>query len=153
MESKNGSTMPKFYAVGNAHIDLAWLWPMHETYRKTARTFAAQLRLLEEYPDYKFIQSQPAAYEMCREHYPELFERIVKAAKEGRWIAEGAMWVEPWSLRECDFTPWKMRGVKFFYCAAADGPGAGRGLPAASPSGPRRADAATCAHSAFLGAQ
>lgn len=95
MESKNGSTMPKFYAVGNAHIDLAWLWPMHETYRKTARTFAAQLRLLEEYPDYKFIQSQPAAYEMCREHYPELFERIVKAAKEGRWIAEGAMWVEP----------------------------------------------------------
>ena len=95
MEAENGSTMPVFYAVGNAHIDLAWLWPMAETKRKTARTFAAQLRLLEEYPEYKFIQSQPAAYEMCREYYPELFERIKEAVKGGQWIAEGGMWVEP----------------------------------------------------------
>jgi len=95
MEAVNGSTMPVFYAVGNAHLDLAWCWPLAETYRKTARTFAAQLRLLEEYPDYKFIVSQPACYEMVREHYPELFERIKKAAKEGGWIADGAMWVEP----------------------------------------------------------
>lgn len=93
--AKNGSTSPVFYAIGNAHLDLAWLWPMAETYRKTSRTFAAQLRLLEEYPDYKYLQSQPAAYEMCRRYYPELFERIREAAKEGRWIAEGAMWVEP----------------------------------------------------------
>ena len=95
LEAKNGSTMPKFYAIGNAHLDLAWLWPMAETYRKTSRTFAAQLRLLDEYPDYRYLQSQPAAYEMCREYYPELFERIREAAKEGRWIPEGAMWVEP----------------------------------------------------------
>ncbi|MCI8633016.1 MAG: alpha-mannosidase [Lachnospiraceae bacterium] len=95
MQAENGSTMPAFYAIGNAHLDLAWLWPMAETYRKTARTFAAQLRLIEEYPEYKFIQSQPASYEMCRQYYPELFERILKAAKTGQWIADGAMWVEP----------------------------------------------------------
>ncbi len=95
MEAKNGSTAPVFYAIGNAHIDLAWLWPMAETYRKTERTFAAQLRLIEEYPEYKFIQSQPAAYEMCRKYYPELFERIKEAVKGGQWIADGAMWVEP----------------------------------------------------------
>ena len=95
MEAKNGSTMPMFYAIGNSHLDLAWLWPMQETYRKTARTFAAQLRLLEEYPDYVYIQSQPASYEMCRQYYPELFERIKAAVKEGRWIADGGMWVEP----------------------------------------------------------
>lgn len=94
-EKINGSTMPKFYAVGNAHLDLVWLWPIEETRRKTSRTFAAQLRLMEEYPEYKFIQSQPAEYEMCRQHYPELFERIVKKVKEGQWIADGAMWVEP----------------------------------------------------------
>lgn len=95
LEAKNGSTMPVFYAIGNAHIDLAWLWPMAETHRKTERTFAAQLRLLEEYPEYKYIQSQPAGYEMCRKYYPELFERIKQAVKDGQWIAEGAMWVEP----------------------------------------------------------
>ena len=66
MEAKNGSSVPVFYAVGNAHLDLAWTWPMAETFRKTARTFAAQLRLMEEYPEYKFIQSQPASYEMCK---------------------------------------------------------------------------------------
>ena len=95
MEAVNGTTQPVFYATGNAHLDLAWLWPMAETHRKTARTFAAQIRLLEEYPEYKYLQSQPAAYEMCREHYPELFERIKEAIRQGQWIAEGAMWVEP----------------------------------------------------------
>ena len=95
LQANNGSTAPVFYAVGNAHLDLAWLWPMTETYRKTARTFAAQLRHLEEYPDYYFLQSQPASYEMCRKYYPELFERVKKAIKGGRWLADGAMWVEP----------------------------------------------------------
>ena len=95
MEAVNGSTQPVFYAIGNAHLDLAWLWPMAETHRKTSRTFAAQLRLLEEYPEYKFLQSQPASYEMCRKYYPELFERIRDAIGKGQWIAEGAMWVEP----------------------------------------------------------
>lgn len=95
MEAKNGSSAPVFYAIGNAHLDLAWLWPMAETYRKTERTFAAQLRLIEEYPEYKFLQSQPASYEMCKKYYPELFARIKEAVKGGQWIADGAMWVEP----------------------------------------------------------
>ncbi len=95
MESANGDTAAQMWLVGNAHLDLAWLWPMRETHRKTARTFAAQLRLLDKYPEYRFIQSQPASYEMCQQHYPELFDRIRAAAKEGRWIADGAMYVEP----------------------------------------------------------
>ncbi|MDO4285831.1 MAG: glycoside hydrolase family 38 C-terminal domain-containing protein [Eubacteriales bacterium] len=95
LQEKGGDAVPRFYAVGNAHIDLAWLWPMGETFRKSERTFAAQLRLLEEYPEYKYLQSQPALYEMCRKYYPALFERIREAAEEGRWIPEGAMWVEP----------------------------------------------------------
>lgn len=95
MACRNGSTAPCMAAVGNAHLDLAWLWPMQETRRKTARTFAAQLRLLERYPQYRYIQSQPAAYEMCRAHYPSLYARICEAVREGRWIAEGAMYVEP----------------------------------------------------------
>ena len=95
LAAQNGASTPEFYAIGNAHLDLAWLWPMAETRRKTSRTFAQQLRLIEQNPEYKFLQSQPAAYEMCREHYPELYERIREAIKGGQWIAEGAMWVEP----------------------------------------------------------
>jgi len=95
MAAHNGATAPRMVAVGNAHLDLAWLWPMAETYRKTARTFAQQLRLLEKYPEYRFIQSQPASYDMCKKYYPKLFARIKEAIKAGHWIADGAMYVEP----------------------------------------------------------
>ena len=57
---------------------------MAKTFRKTERTFATQLRLIEEYPEYKFIQSQPASYEMCKKYYPELFIRIKEAVKDGQ---------------------------------------------------------------------
>ena len=95
LEARNGSTAPTLYAIGNAHLDVAWLWPIAETERKTARTFAQQLRLLEEYPEYKFLQSQPETYRMCKERYPELYERVRAAIKRGQWIADGAMWLEP----------------------------------------------------------
>lgn len=91
----NGSTMPDFYAIGNAHLDVVWLWPLAETIRKTARTFASQIRLHREYPEYRFLQSMPVLYELCRKEYPTLFDQICDAAKEGWWIPEGAMWVEP----------------------------------------------------------
>src|SRR5581483_893991 len=34
-------------AVGHAHIDTAWLWPLRETVRKCARTFATAVTLME----------------------------------------------------------------------------------------------------------
>ena len=95
LTAQNGTVVPDFYAIGNAHLDLAWLWPTEETNRKTSRTFAAQLRLIERYPEYKYLQSQPAAYMICRKYYPELYDRIRQAIRGGQWIAEGAMWVEP----------------------------------------------------------
>ena len=95
LSAHNGDTMPYFSAIGNSHLDLAWLWKLSETERKTLRTFSAQLRHMEEYPDYLFIQSQPAAYEMCKRKDPVLFKRLVNAVHRGQWIAEGAMWVEP----------------------------------------------------------
>src|SRR5690349_13814977 len=38
-------------AIGNAHIDSAWLWPIRETKRKCARTFANALHLMDDYPE------------------------------------------------------------------------------------------------------
>ena len=95
LEARNGSTMPRFAAIGNAHIDLCWLWPYRETQRKVARTFAQQLRLMELYPDYKFIQSQPQTYLICKLLYPRLYERVKEKIRTGQWIADGSMWVEP----------------------------------------------------------
>lgn len=82
-------------AVGHAHIDLAWLWPIRETIRKGARTFATALRMMELYPDYVFGASQPQLYDWIKERYPKLYSQIKARVKEGRWEVQGAMWVEP----------------------------------------------------------
>lgn len=95
LSCKNGDTVPEFLAIGHAHIDYAWLWPCEETIRKTARTFAAQLRMMKEYPEYRFIQSQPALYLLCKKYYPDLYNEIKIAVKNRQWIPEGAMFVEP----------------------------------------------------------
>ena len=81
-------------AIGHAHIDTGWLWPVRETVRKCARTYATQLSIIDNYPDYIFGASQPQHYQFVKDNYPELYERIKKAVKSGNWEAQGGMWVE-----------------------------------------------------------
>ena len=82
-------------AIGHAHLDIAWLWPVRESTRKAARTFASQLKLMEQYPDYKFGASQPYLYQQIRKYYPELYGKIRQRVREGRWELQGGMYVEP----------------------------------------------------------
>jgi alpha-mannosidase len=81
--------------VGHAHIDVAWLWTLRETVRKCGRTFSNVLRLMEQFPDYKFSQSQAQLYRYTEQHYPDLFEQIKQRIQEGRWEPMGGTWVEP----------------------------------------------------------
>jgi alpha-mannosidase len=82
-------------AVGNAHIDMAWLWPWTETVEVVRNTFQSVLDLMREYPDFKFTMSSARTYEWMQEKYPDLFEQIKQRVKEGRWEVIGGMWVEP----------------------------------------------------------
>jgi alpha-mannosidase len=81
-------------AVGHAHIDSAWLWPVRETIRKCARTFSNVLELMDVNPDFVFACSSAQQYAWMKEHYPDLFERIRVRALEGRFVPVGGMWVE-----------------------------------------------------------
>jgi alpha-mannosidase len=81
-------------ATGHAHIDVAWLWTLDQTRRKAGRTFHTVLRLLEQFPDYHFTQSQPQLYDYVRRDYPALFEAIQQRVADGRWEPIGGMWVE-----------------------------------------------------------
>ncbi len=89
----SGSMMTS-HAVGHAHIDTAYLWPVRESIRKCARTFSSQLLLMEEYPDYIFGASAAQHYAFIKENYPGLYEKIKLAVKSGRWEVQGGMWVE-----------------------------------------------------------
>lgn len=81
-------------AVGHAHIDSAWLWPIRETMRKCARTFSNVATLAEDYPDLVFACSQVQQYEWMRDHYPEVFRRIKDTIAKGSWAPVSGMWVE-----------------------------------------------------------
>ena len=78
-------------AVGHTHIDVAWL---RQTRDKTSRSFATVLKLMEEYPDYRFMSSQAQLYEFIRQEHPAIFARIRESVRQGRWEPEGGMWVE-----------------------------------------------------------
>lgn len=81
-------------AVGHTHIDVAWLWRLKHTREKAARSFSTVLKLMERYPEYIFLQTQPQLYKYIKHDYPEIYEKIRVRVKEGRWEADGAMWLE-----------------------------------------------------------
>ena len=95
LDCKNSATTPEFHAFGHGHLDVAWLWPLSETERKAARTFSNQMQLAEEYPWYKFLQSEPHLYWMLKNKYPKTYKRLKKFVKAGKIIPDGSMWVEP----------------------------------------------------------
>jgi alpha-mannosidase len=94
LAKKSGDSSLHISALGHSHIDLAWLWPLRETVRKGARTFATALLMMERYPGYIFGASQPQLYQWMKVYYPELFQRLRPRVEEGRWELLGALWVE-----------------------------------------------------------
>ncbi len=95
LQCVNGSTAPTMFAFGHAHLDVAWLWPLQETERKIGRTVATQLALMQEYPEYRYLQSQPHLLQMLKTRQPELYRRVKKAVRAGQFVPDGATWVEP----------------------------------------------------------
>lgn len=85
----------EIHLLGQSHIDIAWLWPLKETVRKCGRTFASVINLMREFPEFKYVQSEPQAYEFVKENYPDVYDKVKEKVKEGRWEPVGGMWLEP----------------------------------------------------------
>ncbi|WP_065571334.1 alpha-mannosidase [Microbacterium oleivorans] len=94
LESPASPSSHQLTAVGHAHIDSAWLWPVRETVRKVARTFSNVLDLMRTEDDFVFAASSAQQYAWMKEHYPELFARMKDAIAAGRFAPVGGMWVE-----------------------------------------------------------
>lgn len=102
--------------IGHTHIDVAWWWTVEQTREKVGRSFATVLKLMDEYPNYKFMSSQPQLYAFLKERYPALYEKVKARVAEGRWEPEGGMWLEA----DCNLTSGEslvrqfMHGKRFF---------------------------------------
>jgi len=80
--------------IGHTHIDVAWLWSLAQTEEKAQRSFATVINLMNRFPEYKFMSSQPQLYKYVKKNDPVLYEKVKEKIKEGRWLAEGSMWLE-----------------------------------------------------------
>lgn len=80
--------------VGHTHIDVAWLWTLKQTREKAARSFSTVLNLMEEYPEYLFMSSQPQLYKFLKDDHPQIYKELKERVREGRWEADGGMWLE-----------------------------------------------------------
>ncbi|MGB3642395.1 MAG: glycoside hydrolase family 38 C-terminal domain-containing protein, partial [Rivularia sp. (in: cyanobacteria)] len=95
LKSKIQNLKSKIQLVGHAHLDMAWLWRVSETWEAAKNTFASVLKLQEDFPELIFCHSTPALYAWVEENCPDLFAQIKKAVKNNLWEIIGAFWVEP----------------------------------------------------------
>lgn len=95
LSMRAGEGAHRLSAIGHAHIDTAWLWPIAETKRKCVRTFSTALRYMDERPDYKFACSQAAQLEWIKHLEPRLYSKIREKASCGQFVPTGGTWVEP----------------------------------------------------------
>ncbi|NES79586.1 MULTISPECIES: alpha-mannosidase [Okeania] len=85
----------KLKLLGHAHLDLAWLWDVKETWEVAQRTFESVLNLQQDFPELIFCHSTPALYEWIEINRPDLFNRIKAQVELGKWEFVGGLWVEP----------------------------------------------------------
>ena len=85
---------PRVHLLGHAHLDLAWLWPVADTWQAAERTFTSVLDLMERYPELHFAHSTPALYTWLQRQRPSLFERLLAAVEAGRFEPINGPWVE-----------------------------------------------------------
>jgi len=100
LECKADASAGNIAAIGHSHLDVGYRWPYRETVRKCSRTFSTIMRMMDQYPEFFFAQSQPHLYLFTMQNYPALYEEIKKRVREGRWEPTGSMWVEA----DCNLT-------------------------------------------------
>ena len=94
LSAHNASSAPYAGFIGHSHMDTAWLWTRKETEKKCARTYANQMNLMDQYPDYTFVQSSAYHGDIIRRLYPDLFQDIQKRVAQGRYEPNGGVWIE-----------------------------------------------------------
>lgn len=94
MEKKNSETVASLGILGHSHMDTAWLWEIDETIKKCARTYANQMNMMDQFPEYHFMQSSGAHLKFIEDYYPNLFEKIKERIAEGRYEPNGGVYIE-----------------------------------------------------------
>jgi len=116
LAARKTDTEHTVHAVGHTHIDVAWMWRLKHTREKGQRSFTTALKLMDEFPEFRFLQSQPQLYKYIKKDNPYLYAKIKEKVANGQWETDGGMWVEA----DCNISSGEsltrqfVHGVKFF---------------------------------------
>lgn len=111
LDKPGKNTQVTVHCIGHTHIDVAWLWRLKHTREKAVRSFATAVRLMDEFKNFKFLQSQPQLYEWIKEDAPDLYDKILEKIEKGVWEPEGGMWLEA----DCNIPSGESLARQFLY--------------------------------------
>ena len=86
--------MKKLHLICNAHIDPIWQWTWDEGISSAIATFRSAADLADEF-DYIFCHNEALLYEAIEKSAPDLFARIQRLVKEGKWHIMGGWYLQP----------------------------------------------------------
>lgn len=93
--------MKELHMICNAHLDPVWLWQRPEGIAEAISTFRVAADFCEEFDGFVFNHNESLLYEWVEENEPELFERIQKLVKEGKWRIMGGWYLQPDCVMPC----------------------------------------------------
>ena len=85
----------KIHLICNAHLDPVWLWEIEEGAAEAISTFRTAAELCENNDFFIFNHNEAVLYQWVQEYEPELFQRIQKLVKSGRWHIMGGWYLQP----------------------------------------------------------
>ena len=108
--------MKELHMICNAHLDPVWLWQKPEGIAEAISTFRVAADFCEEFDGFIFNHNESVLYEWVEENEPELFERIQKLVKEGKWRIMGGWYLQPDCVMPCgeSFIRQIETGTKYF---------------------------------------
>ncbi|UCG46027.1 MAG: alpha-mannosidase [Phycisphaerales bacterium] len=83
------------HLICNAHLDPVWLWHWQEGAGEALSTFRTAADICEADENFIFNHNEVILYEWVRQYEPELFRRIRRLVKAGRWHIMGGWYVQP----------------------------------------------------------
>jgi len=86
---------PIVHLVCNAHLDPVWQWEWEEGACEALSTFRTAADLCEESESFVFNHNEVILYKWVEQYEPELFNRIRRLVKAGKWHIMGGWYLQP----------------------------------------------------------
>lgn len=87
--------MNNLHLVCNAHIDVVWMWEIEEGVAETLSTFRTAADFCDDYDGFVFCHNEALLYQWVEEYDKDLFARIQRLVKEGKWHIMGGWFLQP----------------------------------------------------------